>query len=536
MKLLRTCIFLLPAFVPLTSLAQSTITISPLDKTHIQVEYQLPKYCSAAALQEKYGGRAPSLRKDWQALDNCSLLTNGDTLTIPKGCSRSRFSVPMSTAFIDRVEPFAYPMDDLGVRIHTGTFGLSNSCGDTQWIFKSPKGSVVDESGIYAEKFKASLSKKNYLNYTGVYLSFTPLKKATRQVFTERVPPELATTISEGQQSIADYYRKTYPTIPFSSPFLLVDNIADPNGFGAQAEVTSPHMIRIGYIGWTPDKINATRHMQAHEYAHLLQFRKHKPSSPFFHEGGAEFISLKASYHLGWISKQDYSNSISAAIQRCIDLSDNKKWDEVKYAFGRIPYDCGLAMHTLALAGRQQPDSAEQTLEKYYASQLDDSHFARAIECGAQANCTANFITEFTGNHKSIASVMIAALEHLQLVTQVSYAKDANSTAFSKLMMEDCKGTDFYTQQNYFQTGDMLTCNNIPKKSTITRVNGVHYFEDSNAAIDAQNLGCSIHRKVTLSDEKNLNLDVPCTQKTPKSYYVLDIDKLLILLERRDAK
>jgi len=103
-------------------------------------------------------------------------------------------------------------------------------------------------------------------------------------------------------------------------------------------------------------------------------------------------------------------------------------------------------------------------------------------------------------------------------------------------MMEDCKGTDFYTQQNYFQTGDMLTCNNVPKKSTITRVNGVNYFEDSNAAIDAQNLGCSANHKVTLSDEKNLRLEVPCTQIIPKSYYVLDIDKLLTLLESRNAK
>lgn len=531
-----TCAFLL-ACAPLMAQAKTTITISPLDKAHIQVEYQLSKNCPSLKLQEKYEGRAASLRKDWQALDTCSQLINGDTLSPPKGCRSSRFAVPMSTAFIDRVEPIAYPMDDLGVRIHTGTFGVSESCGDTQWIFKSPKGSVVSESGIYAEKFSASQQQKNYLHYTGVYLSYVSLDKTTHQVFTKRVPAELENTINQNQQPLENYYRKNFATIPFNSPFLLVDNIADPNGFGAQAEVTSPHMIRIGYQGWTPDKIMATRQLQAHEYAHLLQPQQHRPSSPFFHEGGAEFIGLKANYHLGWLNKQDYSSRISEAIQRCIELTDTKTWSEVKHAFGQIPYDCGLAMHTLALAGRQQTESAEQTLANYYTSGLDDSHFARAIECGSETNCTPHFMNSFTGDQSTIASVIIAALQQLELISQHSYGQDVNriptADAFAKLMMADCKGSDFYIQQHYFQTGEMLSCNNIPQKSIITRVNGISYFDQPSAAIDAQNLGCSTQHKVTLSNEKNFKITLPCTQTISKTYYALNIDKLLSLLTRR---
>ena len=528
----------LAAIAPLAALAQQTITISPLNKTHIQVEYQLPKQCTETKLQERYEGRAPGLRKDWQPLDNCSLLSNGDTISMPKGCHRSRFSVPMSTAFIDRVEPVAYPMDDLGVRVHTGTFGLTDTCGDTTWIFSSPNGSVVMESGVYSKRAKASLSKEDYLNYTGVYLSYKPMKKGTQQVFTKTVPPELITTFKDGQQKLSDYYQKTYPTIPFTSAFLLVDNIIS-NGFGSQAEVTSPHMIRIGYVGWSPERITDTRHMQAHEYAHLLQPKRNASTSPFFHEGGAEFISLKANYHLGWISKDTFSENISSAIQSCINLSDNKKWDELKYAFGRIPYTCGLAMHILALASRQQPETAEQTLAQYYASKLDDAHFAQAIECGSLPVCTPVFTTEFTGNTKSITSVIIGALERLKLVTHLDYASptdhynSAASTAFANLMIEDCKGTDFYTKQNYFQTGDMLTCNSIPKNSTISTINGIDYFANPDAAIDAQNQGCSANHKVVLGDGKNATLEIPCTKTTPKTYYSIDIDKLLMLLDKR---
>jgi hypothetical protein len=523
----------------LIAFAQQAITISPLDKTHIQVEYTLPQQCSEVLLQEKYEGRASSLREGWKGLDNCSRLTNGNTITILKGCRHSRFSVPMNTAFIDRVEPVAYPMDDLGVRVHTGTFGVTDTCGNTTWIFKSPKGSVVDESGVYPEFFKASLTEKKYLNYTGIYLSYKPLKKDTRQIFTSRTPPELKIAIQEGQQQLTEYYRKTYPNIPFISPFLLVDNIPNQNGFGSQAEVTSPHMIRIGYIGWSPNRRYETQLLQAHEYAHLLQSKKHRPSSPFFHEGGAEFISLSASYHLGWTSKQMFSDRMSSAIQNCINLSNNKSWNEIKSAFGRIPYDCGLAMFTLALAGRQHSDSSEKTLENYYTSGLGDTHFANAIECGFHAECTPKFIPEFTDSKKSISSVIIEALNQLKLVTNLRYSNENSlnnegiSAAFSNLMIEDCKGTDFYVQKNYFQTGDFLTCKTIPQKSTITTVNGINYFLNPEAAIDAQNQGCSTINKIVLSDGKDLKLEVPCKKITHKTYYSIDVDRLLILLDGR---
>lgn len=521
-----------------TTQAQQTITISPLDKTRIQVEYKLPQHCTSAKLQERYEGRAPSLRKDWQAMDKCSSLTDGDTLTIPKGCRSSSFAVPMSSAFIDRVEPLAYPMGDPGVRVHTGTFGLTDKCGDTTWIFKSPKGSVVDESGIYPKRFKASLAEKNYLNYTGVYLSYKPLKSNIKQIFTKTVPPELKVTLTEGEKLLSNYYRTTYPKISFTSPFLLVDNIKQ-NGFGVQGEVTSPHMIRIGYVNWSPEKINDTREVQAHEYAHLLQPTRREFTSPFFHEGGAEFISLKASYDLGWISKTVLSEKISAAVQNCIALSGNKKWDEIKHDFGRAPYDCGLAMHVLALASRQQPDSSEQTLEKYYVSQLDDTHFAKFIECGNRQECTPVFSNELIGNTKSFASTLIASLNQLKLVTQQSYTnpKDsyhrASGAAFASLMSEDCKGADFYTQQNHFQTGEMLNCNSIPKKTTITTVNGINYFTDPDAAIEAQNKGCSTVHEVLLDNDQQIKISVPCKNAISKTYYTIDIDRLLLLLNQR---
>ncbi len=542
MKYTSRLVFLLFISNAIPSFAQQTITISPLDKNHIQVEYKLPKECKEASLQERYEGRAASLRKDWKAMDNCSVLTNGDTLTLPKNCSTSRFSVPMSTAFIDRVEPFAYPMDDLGVRIHTGTFGLNNKCGTTTWVFKSPKGSVVDESGIYTKQFKASLNEKNYLNYTGIYLSYKHIPKNRQQVFTKNVPAELAKTINDGQQLLSDYYKKNYSSIPFNRPFLLVDNIPDQNGFGAQAEVTSPHMIRIGYVGWSTKNILDTQFLQAHEYAHLLQSRKNAPSSHLFNEGGAEFISLMASYHLGWINKQTFSENISSAIQSCISLSDNKQWDHIKNAFGRIPYDCGLVMHLLALANRHQSDSAEQVLEKYYLSNQDDTHFASAIECGSQPECAPTFMAEFMGNQKPISSVITTTLDQLKLVTQISYASPNDHTgaamraAFSTLMMEDCNGTDFYTQQNYFQTGDMLVCKNLPKKGIFTSVDGINYFSHPNEAIDAQNIGCGTKQKITLSDDKALKLEIPCTKLTAKTYYSIDTDKLLAILERRTAQ
>lgn len=524
----------------------ATITIRPLDKNHIKVEYSLPADCTNVPLLNPYGNRTRDLRKDWQSLDGCGELSAGDSLIRKNQCKTLNFSVPIEAKIVDRVNPVAYPLDEKGVLVHTATFAIDNSCGDVTWNFLSPDGSLIVDGNNLGENATFQQAKDEYIKYTGVFFSYKSIAGDAPVIFTESVPDSLRAGIKNASSQVSDYYIQTYSNLVFLSPALFISNTIQPDSFGFQADVSSPRMIRFGFFNWKEEQLSTTLGVVAHEYAHILQpaeFIK-QAGAPVISEGGAEFMRWMAGYRMGWRDKNHISQELSNALHHCHETINDRPWSAIKDnegSFGLAPYTCGLAIHVLSLASRKNPESAEKTLENFYTKAGSDitTDIAQALECGALENCQPGFLNDFFNSEESASKSIFNQLNRLELVVGVSYAQKGKSLAslsqksFSRLMEEDCDGIDFWTLSDKFITGKTAKCNSLPHDVNIISVEGISYFAEPLKAIEAQNKGCLTKNRVTLGMENNEILVVSCSKsfEPEKNYYEIDIDKLLSLLK-----
>lgn len=521
---------------------KNIISISPLDFGHIKVEYNLVS--DSIELSDFYGSITPQLRNNWKPLNNCSQLLKGTTLVKNKGCKKISFSVPIEASFVDRVEPPAYPMDEEGVLIHTGTFSIKDN--EVIWEFSSPKGTLIIDGSNRGSKTIVDGAKDQFIFYTGVFLSYKKLPADTSVIATKTTPAKLTERVTSASKQISHYYQTAYPNQKFLPPLLFINNINQTSNTNLQADVSSHRMIRFGFFNWKENEqaLDEARGIAAHEFAHILQPKNmYYPNyGSIVTEGGAEFIRWIAEYHLGWRNKDQLADNFSNALYRCISASNNQAWKTIKDYHGQIPYNCGLAAHVIALASRKNSESAEQTLADFYSTFESNptTNFAQALECTHTKDCTANFLPQFLESERSLYDLVDTQLNLLGLVKNKSYGKNSadltqvSVKAFESLMTEDCGGLDFYTNSDHFSPGNMLKCKALNAGEKISTVNGISYFSEALKAVEAQNQGCTNKHQVTLGTLDNKKITLTCSKAVApqKYYYAIDIDKLLALLDK----
>jgi hypothetical protein len=529
-----------------------TIALSPLDKNHIQLEYTLPKTCKNIAFLHNHQA-AKQLRKDWAALDKCSHISTEGVLEAQASCTSIKFSVKTQATEMDRIYPPAYPLDDEGVLMHTGMFSIESSCGDIYWKFSAPKGAIIIDGTHRGKKTIISQKKYDFIKFTGAFLSYKPRKKMTPVIATSSTPEWLTNSIIQASAQITNYYKKTYPLLAFSPPTLFISNQVKEGKPSHQADVSSPRMIRFGLFDYpsTPDThlIALLRSVTAHEFVHLLQQQDIKNSENFIHEGGAEAVRWIAEFTLGWRDKNSVANELSEAISYCLNIADGLAWKNVRTQdinFGSSVYRCGLALHIIGLASRQNNESAEETIHKYYQTvkSAPNTDFAQALECGTVKECSASWLPSLFKGEASVEQQIDDQLVKLGLVNGRSVLNDsttalaARTKAFKLLMAEDCDDAyGFYTNEDHFLTaGISPQCKSFKNNLFIENVNDISYFKMPLEAVEAQNKGCREHRFVTLGTLDKKSITIACTKEhipRGKILYNIDIDRLFMLLEKK---
>lgn len=523
------------------------IIISPLDSAHIKLEYQLPKHCNNLELLNLYGERTNELRQQWKPLNDCSKISKPNNIHYNPKCKSIRFAIPIQATTLDRIYPVAYPLDEQGVLIHTATMAISDQCGEPHWQFKSPKGVIILDGKNRGKKIAIAQYKNPSINYTGVFFSYLPRPKAHGVISTRQTPPWITTSITTAAQDISRYYQQHYPRIKQQPSYLFVSNTKDNQFPRMKADVSHPAMIRFGFINYPEqgDPINQLNIMQitAHEFAHKLQPAQLK-TTPFINEGGAEFIRWISSYRLGWINRNELGLELSKSISECLQTTKTNSWklisDQQKNS-GALPYKCGLTLHAIALAARQTPDNAEETLHKYYQQKIAD--FAQALECGPQTNCTPKWLPAVLTSDKPLIELVSQQLDQLGLVKAKSIeppgtaSASISGNALMQLIQEDCTGpSGFWPNPDHFLL-DAANCKTIKNHWKVQRVNGVSYFDNPVAAIEEQNSGCATQGYVTLETQDQQTAKVPCTREyvLQETWFDLDVDKLLALLDQKQT-
>lgn len=548
-----TCILGTVAHAVSTDTAENvntTISITPLDKGHIKVEYALGKMCKALHLLSPYQERTQSLRKDWRLLDDCGELSTSGVLTQTKSCKAVSISVPIQASMMDRVNPSAYPLAQEGVLIHTGIFSVGNTCGDVVWNFNSPHGDIVVDGKNRGEVFKIDQTKASFIKYTGVYFSYKKMDDGRSIVVTKDVPLWLRQGITNADTQLSTYYSSVYPGLNFKVPALFVDNMKTGSQAYYQADVSSRRMVRFGFFNYQDSdaekNIANIQSTSAHEYAHILQPKiLTETSDPFIFEGGAEFMRWTAEYHLGWQSKEYLAANFSNNLANCLNSLGDLAWRDVPLAkknSGAFPYACGLSIHVIALASRKNKESSEQTIGNYYLQMEKDptTDFAQSIECGSDKKCAGSWLPNFLKGKASAREQINDQLYKLGIVKDISYSSDQLKlsliqSSFQDLMIEDCGGMGFWTNQDHFLIDDIPNCRSFKKDLKISSVDGISYFKEPVKAMHAQYQACANQHAVILDTVDGQRIKVPClnSKEPSKNYYEIDSEKLWVLLDKR---
>lgn len=400
----------------------ATISISKFDDKHLKVIYQPASDRKSLPLASPYEGRTRLIREEWKPLDDCGYIDDG-VVTIQNQCSAASFLIPIEVTTMDRVYPTAYPFGNQGVLLHTGAIAISDECCNIIWNFDAGDGAIIIGGVNLGSKTSFNQISKNYIAFTGVFLSSQPIEKAISVIASDTSPAWLVDGVIQASSQISHYYKKTYPKLNFKSPTLFISNIQDEKQSTVQADVSSLGMIRFGFVNAqeTPNDayLMPTKHLVAHELAHLLQ--PNKKSTPVIHEGGAEFIRWMAEYKLGWQDKNAIAKQFSDALLSCLNNAGDANWSDLELnglQLGNDIYNCGLVIHVIALASRQNLDSAEKNIYQYYQHWKvnDDANFAQYIECGNQKSCEPKWLTDIFMSKMPFANKVDSQLNNLGIV------------------------------------------------------------------------------------------------------------------------
>lgn len=527
-----------------TRAAEVTVHLKLVSPQELEVIYSLPEKCDAVPFlnQETLPTFGTEIRSAWQPLDDCGT-ANGTTLIKKnKTCSAVRFRVPASIKVFDRVSPGSFPIGD-GLYVHTTSYAISDSCGSVGYKFSA--------SGDIAFKGKVYRNSASYDEFDGQYLAAILLQKKilSNDGAISYFDPALGIENIQLLQDIIDqsmaFYRLALPDLHFRKPILVATGPkdgGDPYYWGDAGDV-----LRLALYNWpqhpTGDVNQHLKRFVWHELAH--RFQPHSADSnmqtePFISEGGADYLRWIASIKTKWVTPEDAAKEINSAISNCVFKADNFSWKTLPEKLtrsGSMPYECGLALHVMGLAIRQNNISPLQQINDYYSALETGTpiSFEQAIECGKEKNCTPKWLPKLLGT-QTLSEVWSDFFANTQLakVTPPPPEQFANirRMAFANLMQEDCHGNiSFYQDPDMFRVGAIQDCSVLREGMQIKQIEGKDFFGTS-LHVEEMNLACQSRGNISLGMQNAETIIVPCKSiyKIP-TFYSVDMKRLMQKLD-----
>jgi hypothetical protein len=535
-----------PPNTPETSIV--TVELALLKSHSLRLKYRFPSSCEQLPLRNPYSdSQLKEMRKAWRPANGCGAEKDGSIIRTDGQCDTVDFDVPIQATLADRVYPAAFPIDGLGVYVHTGIYAPTSACGHVKWQLRSESGEVVYQG---EERGDAVIVPEtdSEASYMAAYLSNLPLPLGAKTALSPQLPEWIRFGLNEATGQVQQGYGKRFSGLAYSPPFVVASSASTQGPPHQQAEVAAGNVIRYAFFNYPdepqPEDITRIRGIIAHEYGHKLQpvaIRKASGESDnLVHEGGAEYLRWSSMLKLGWSSQADAQKDLNTALNTCLAIIGDQAWQRVEgRSYGEAPYACGLSLHVLLMASRAdwQKMNADEVLESFYKRNEDGIlDFGQALECGESPRCKARWAHPLLSNTTGFASeigklIGSAGLAKQRFSESIRPLQQKSAAAtLMQIMDGDCDGTrGFYSRDNGFEVGMSPNCKTFLDGMLITSANGLSLIAEPLKAARDLVTKCAVRHSATIGLSDGGSFEVGCRDLAPIApyFYDLDIGKVL---------
>lgn len=516
-------------------------SIAMRDPAALEVSYQLPTACTSLTFVND--GIAPdlaaALRKDWTPVDDCTLVESGQLRPARASCTTLRVRVPATQLSLDRIYPWALPLDD-GFYTHTMSYAVTDGCGPVDWHFVAPGGTVVADGVVSASKAERTAGAGGG-NYIPVVLLRTEPNKERLHI-AAGFSPQGKVFLTETLTTVEKELRNMLPDVVFTVPYTLATVAHEGETWG---DVANQTVMRL-HLGAAP---NSEQQVQmsgflAHEMAHLVQPLPDQRNDGWsmdgamLTEGGAEFLRWAITARADWAQPAGQRNDLERAVTSCILATAGGSWrDTRKRGLGIAPYDCGFTFHALGLAGGKGEARPLLRLGAYYRTARTGAHtdFAQALECGAAPGCTPRWLNRIGGSEPVDAILGDYAKQPGAFLRVASWTQAMLDTVrrryVNRLMQLDCQGVVHIAyKDDLVRVGDRLHCGALREGMELVSAEGLPIFGRVQG-LQASAHACAGSGRTTLGLRDGTNIVISCDKSAyvPMQLFSVDLNRALML-------
>jgi hypothetical protein len=536
---------LLLACAPVLAHAAAPVkaTVTMRDPSALEVSYAIPPTC--AALEFRVGDRQPGatapLRGDWRAADDCTALEDGRIVRKQASCTTLRLRVPASARDVDRIYPWAYPVEK-GLFAHTSVYAVKDTCGAVDWAFEAPGGTVVVDGVMSAERGEHAAGP--VADYMPVVLIQEPFRSLEgRRVHADaRFTPQTLQLLDATVAGSARQLAHDLPGIPFTVPFIVASPSTPPAWRGDVPNRTTMRLTFPSAPG--PAQEQLLHRFIPHEMSHLLQPANWNDAwqadEPTIGEGGADFLRVVISTQLGWSDRTALKEALENAVNGCVLAADGKPWKNMDMrGWGRNPYNCGMAFYAIGLsaAGTDHP---LLRLRDYDRKAMLGEHtdFARDIECGDAKGCQPRWLARVAGS-EPLDAVLFDYARQPGALLRVADTWDPVLVRlvafrhFKQLMQADCVGAvNIFDDDMGAHIAGAPKCGTLRAGMVVAKAEGLALFENADA-VKASVAACHARGKTVLGLRDGTSVTVPCGAAVdlPAHVFTVDEARMLALLK-----
>jgi hypothetical protein len=527
---------LLLASAPILAHAAAPVqaTVTMRDPSALEVSYRIPPTCTALEFRgaDMPPGATTPLRGDWRAADECTALEGGKIVRKQAACTTLRLRVPASTRNVDRIYPWAYPVEK-GLFVHTSTYAVTDACGAVDWTFEAPGGTVVVDGVMSAER--GTHAAGLVADYMPVVLTGEPFRnmEGRRVLADARFTPGSLQLMDAAVAGSARQLAHDQPGVPFAVPFVVVS----PMSQGYRGDVANRTVMRLAVTPTPGPQQEADVHeFIPHEVGHLLQASNWndawEPDITTVKEGGAEFMRVATAAHLGWLDRAAQKADLERAVNSCVQVAAGKAWKDIRDRnWARNPYNCGLMFYAIGLSA-PGTDSPLLRLRDYNrkAKLGERTDFAQDIECGDGKDCRPRWLPRLAGN-EPLDTVLLdyarqpGALLRVADTWGPAQAKVLAGQHVDQLMQADCGGAvSIYHEDAGARIADGPKCNTLRAGMVVIKAEGLPLFEGT-GGVKASIEACHARGNTLLGLRDGTSVTVPCDASAKLSFHVYTVDE-----------